>query len=113
MKERSQTLIDPFMAPEFAPDSPYSPSDGTVAWRTATNGHIVLEVYQRANHTYGFRYTAWVAWRDAGGEARDHSWWQTEPEGLVTDEYDTACTVAERHAWSKGVELESPWRSVV
>jgi hypothetical protein len=101
------------MAPECAPDSPYMPTDGTTAWRAATEGFIFVEVYQRATQTFGFRYVAWVAWRDAGGEAAGHGWWRTEQEGLVTDEYETACSVAETHARSKGVDLEPSWRSVV
>jgi hypothetical protein len=73
-----------------------------------------VEVFRRGDASYGFRYQAWVAWRDAGGNARSHAWWQVQSdEGLFTDEYDTACTVAERHAASKGVQLEPAWRSVV
>src|SRR5438093_964783 len=113
MRAMSHSLFDPFMAPECVPDSPYTPTDRTTVWRAATDGLVFVEVYRRANRTFGFRYVAWVAWRDAGGEAVGHGWWRTEREGLVTDEYETACKVAEAHARSKGVDLEPAWRFVV
>jgi len=113
MRPRAHTLFDNFLAPECAPSSPYTPEEGTIAWRSALDGYIVLEVYRRPNQTYGFRYRAWVAWRDAGGALNGHSWRRTEPEGLVTDEYETACRLAEEHAQSRGVELEPSWRPVV
>jgi hypothetical protein len=102
------------MRPEVTPDREYQPSEGTVAWRPGADGNIVLEVFARGGTSYGFRYQAWVAWRDAGGYVRSHGWHRVESdEALFTDEYDTACTVAERHAWSKGIELGPVWRSVV
>jgi len=105
----SEVLIDAFLTP-VEPASPYTPSDGTVAYRVATHGNTVLEVYRRANQSLGFRYSVWVAWRDAGGEVRSHSWWQFEPDkGLITDDYHTACECAERHAESKGVAIQTLW----
>ena len=113
MRPRAHTLFDNFLAPECAPSSPYTPEEGTIAWRSALDGYIVLEVYRRPNQTYGFRYRAWVAWRDAGGAVNGHGWWRTEPEVLVADKYASACTIAERHAASKSLRLESAWTSVV
>jgi len=112
VRVRPHTLFDSGMAPERVPDEPYTPAAGTIASRAATDGLIVLEVYRRPCQTYGFRYVAWVAWRDAGGQAAGHGWWRTEREGLVTDEYQTACRVAEEHARANGVDLEPAWRPV-
>jgi len=113
MGKRSHSLLDAFMTPERSPDSPYRAGEGTVAWRAADNGHVVMEIYRRANRTYGFRYMAWVAWRDAGGAVNGHGWWRLEPEVLVADEYALTCTTAERHAASNDLRLESAWTSIV
>jgi hypothetical protein len=113
MKPQPHTLFDPSMSPQQRPDEPYTPTAHTIAWKPAPDGLIVLEIYRRPGGAYGFRYLAWVAWRDAGGDVRRHTWWQTEPDGLLTDEYETACTVSEAHARECGVGLERVWRRVV
>lgn len=114
MSWQAQSLFDSFLAPVVAPDQPYRPGERTVAWRRCTNGQIVVEVFQRSNDSFGFRYRAWVAWRDAGGEVHSHSWWEKHPEhALFTDELETARTIAEQHASAKGINLEPQWTSVV
>jgi hypothetical protein len=108
------TLIDPFLTPVIAPERPYSPTEGTVSWRPSVDGMIVLEVFRRTNGFFGFRYQAWVAWRDAGDEVQGHSWWKCEADdAYFADRFDTIREIAELHAQSKGVELDSVWRSVV
>ncbi len=103
-------LFDPSVAPELEPDSYVPPAD-TVAWRSAQNGRVVVEIYRRSNGTYGCRYTVWVAWRDAGGNVRDHAWFTKEPYGLVVDRIDLAQALTETHARSNGVDLDPEWNS--
>jgi hypothetical protein len=105
-----QSLIDSFLTPMVAPSPDYMPGEHTVAWRLASNASIALEIFVRDDHTYGFRYAAWVAWRDAGGQVRSHGWWRIAPDsGLIADTVETSCRVAEQHAMSKQVEFELPW----
>jgi hypothetical protein len=111
MEPTDRPFLDPFMAPERQPE-PYHPGADVVAWRPAANGNVVIEVFRRGDESYGYRYKAWVAWRDAGGEARDHSWWECHPvHALVSTEQDVACKIAMEDARTAGLEPENAWRS--
>jgi hypothetical protein len=115
-KEKLQrpTLIDPFMIPEISPERPYSPAEGTVAWCSSIDGMIVLEVFSRTDGSFGFRYQSWGAWRAAGDKVQGHSWWKCEAaDAYFVDRFDTTREIAEKHAQSKDVELDSMWRFVV
>lgn len=103
----------PTMAAEVDPDLPYRPRPGAVEWRATADNHVALEIIRRSDQSFGFRYVAWVAWRDAGNEVRSHSWWEVQPdESLFTDELETAREVSLRHARSRGLKFEPPWRLV-
>ena len=104
----SHALFDSALAPVETPSEPHTCESDVVSCRSTRNGLVVQEVYRRANGLLGFRYVAWVAWRDAGNVPRSHAWQGISPdEALVTDEYPTVCEVAERHAVSKGLRFPS------
>jgi hypothetical protein len=80
-----------------------------MACRGTQDGSVVQEIYRRSSASIGFRYFAWVAWRNGGGHIENHGWYQIAPDqALVTDDYSSACEIADRHAKSKGLEL-SEW----
>jgi len=107
-----QTLINEFWAPEYAPPSPYAPDPDVVTWRHVEGLHVVLEVYRGADSFHRFRYRAWVAWRDAGGTARAHSWHFIGPdEGIITDDLEAACATATLQAVRRGLVLEPEWHA--
>lgn len=92
----SHTLFDAFLEPAVAPNESHSCGADVVACRGSADGLVNQEIYRRANGLFGFRYVAWVAWRDAGSTPRDHSWRAIDADqALVTDDYATACQVAE------------------
>lgn len=102
-------LIDPFLKPVL-PAEPYEPSRDVVACRKSADGLTVAEVFSRTDGSLGFRFAAWVAWRDAGGEARGHGWECTHPDrSLFTDSFEVATDDANRYAESCGLLLEGLW----
>jgi hypothetical protein len=66
------TLFDSSLHPEQLPDCRYAPDADVVSVREASDIPVIAEVYKRAGGTFGFRFQAWVAWRDAGGDAAIH-----------------------------------------
>ena len=105
------SLLDPFWLPEVEPAQPAEPPDDLVEFRAASNAHILVEIFRRPSNTLGFRYRAWVAWRDAGGMVRSHSWHEVQPdEGLLTDDLNVARQTAERHAEAHGIRFEGAWQ---
>jgi hypothetical protein len=102
-------LFDEFMAPEIEPTKAYSSRSDVVTFKLAIPNSIVLEIYNKSGGTFGFRYQAWVAWRDAGESVRIHSWWEFEPAPLLTDRLEEAETIAEAHASSIGISLCQEW----
>jgi hypothetical protein len=107
-----EPLIDDFMKPVSEPEE-YVPVPDVVAWEILDNGCIVLEIFKRKNGTFGYRYNTWIAWRDAGGEVRSHSWRQKDPEGnLITDNISEACNHAVNHANEHGLSSEGNWNHV-
>ena len=113
MDSTERPFMNPFMLPDLEPE-PYRPGPEVVAWLPAMDGRVVVEIFRRTNDAYGFRYNAWVAWRDGGGEARKHSWWENHPVTAVfCPEQEIARKIAVEDARNAGVELENTWRSVV
>jgi hypothetical protein len=105
----SHALFDAFLDPAVQPNQSHACAVDVVGCRASADGLVVQEIYRRPNALFGFRYLAWVAWRDAGSTPRSHSWHGVDPDqALVTDDYATACEVAERHAVTKGLRF-SPW----
>ena len=92
----------------------YFPSKNAVFWRTSANGGFVQELHFRANSRFGWSYYAWVGWRDAGDEIRDHGWYRIP--GLDDSVYastDEAKIAADFDAVQRGFTGASPWKSAV
>ena len=105
----SHALFDSGLAPVEMPRDAHVCEPDVVGCRSTVDGLVAQEVYRRPNGLFGFRYFAWVAWRDAADVVRSHTWHRISPdEGFVTDEYPTACEVAQHHAVSKRLEFP-PW----
>lgn len=104
-----QNLVDEFLAPESSPDQPYEPSKDVVSISIAANFPIVFEVFLRSNQNYGFRYSAWVAWRDAGGNVRSQSWWQAEPQVSIVGSVPEAQKSASEFAAAHGIKVGGLW----
>lgn len=103
------TLTASFLKPVLAAE-PYLPSQGVASYQVSTDGLAVAEVFARVDGSWGFRFAAWVAWRDAGGEVRAHSWESVHPtHALVTDRFGVAADEATRYGASRGVTLKGTW----
>jgi hypothetical protein len=96
------------MNPEIDPIEIYKPKNDVIGHRFSNN-NIVLEIYYRQDRTIGFRYQAWVAWRDAGNNVRSHSWQEIKPQSLIIDNILEAKKIAEAHAESIGIEFIQEW----
>lgn len=102
-------ILAPFLRPCVEPSSPYSPGLDVVAFAQVEGETAAIEVVARPSGAFRLRCTAWVGWRDAGGDVRGHSWWQQEPhESGITDSIAVAKTMAEEFARSRDVSL-GPW----
>jgi len=99
-----QLLIDSFLYPEHPPDCPHVPDVNVVSVREASTIPVIAEVYKRSGGTLGFRFQVWVAWRDAGGNPRSHSWHEIAPkESFFTDSLEEAQLRAGLYAASTGI----------
>jgi hypothetical protein len=107
----SHALIDSFLEPTSEPDAPHDVAADVVAFRVSADRRVIQELYRRPNGLLGFRYFAWVAWRDAGAQVRSHGWFKVEPErALVADNAAVAQEIASEHAISKGLQLPPRWQ---
>ena len=101
--------LDDFVKPEDAPEE-YIHDAEVVAWRELDNGKVILEVFWRTKEALGYRYQAWVAWRDAGNEIRDHSWFLINPrDTLINDSLPVTIALAEDDARTTGLQFTSEW----
>jgi hypothetical protein len=106
------TLFDSSLHPEQLPDCQYAPDADVVSVREASDIPVIAEVYKRAGGTFGFRFQAWVAWRDAGGDIRSHSWHEITPkESLFTGNVEEAQFAADSYVASTGITLAGHWRA--
>jgi hypothetical protein len=105
------SIYSTVMSPLISPQTPYVSTSGVIGYRLSDDNAIAQEIYRRSNGTLGYRYVAWVNFSDAGGGAH-HMWWPVEPRSnLVTDDYVTACQVAETDACECDVSF-AQWRNV-
>jgi hypothetical protein len=89
-----QDLVGAALDP-VEPAPPYAPAREVVLWRSFNDGRCVQEIFRRSEGIYGFRYVAWVAWRDAGGTVRNHAWHRlTGVDAVLTDSADSAAALA-------------------
>jgi len=63
-----ESLVDDFLKPIIAPTSTFAVTSDLVAYKLSKDKLVSLQLFRRNNQTFGFRYIAWVAWRDAGDE---------------------------------------------
>ena len=106
-----QLLVDEFMKLEVPPTEVYSPLQNTILYKICDKKDIVLEIFRRKDSTFGFRYQAWVGWRDAGINIRNHSWTEIDSgSNIFTDNLEIVKKEAEANAKSKGVVLTSEWQ---
>lgn len=102
-------MIPPMLSPVADP-GPYIPGHDVVLWRPLDAGGYVQEIFRRAEGTYGFRYLAWVAWRDAGGAVREHGWHKLPGAlTLVTDTESNARSEAESDLARHGFDVTGEW----
>ncbi|MDM4767191.1 hypothetical protein [Pelomonas sp. SE-A7] len=102
-------LLDDSLQPVDPPD-PYSRASDVISWRKSNDGSLVLEVFRRSSGLIGFRFHAWVGWRDAADEVRAHGWHDVEPSpALVTDDVPEARRLAEVSAADFSVVYAGEW----
>src|SRR5437870_826137 len=98
------------MTPACAPNVRYAPESDVVSWSPTSDATVVAEVFVRPEGTFGFRCSAWVAWRDAGNNVRSHSWWHVWPsDTLVTDSLSHAQAGASAFLNSKNIHTGERW----
>ena len=103
------TLFDDFLKQAIPPEE-YVPLEGTILFKTSDNNDIVLEIFQRKDGSFGFRYQAWVGWRDAGNNLVSHRWTEINPgQTTITDELVTVKNAAIEMANSKGLVFKLDW----
>jgi hypothetical protein len=106
-------IVADFLKPETPPTQAYEPAANVVSWAELENGKVVLEIFRRGNGSFGYRYQAWVAWRDAGNAVRSHSWHKIEPRsGLITDDVTSARQIAAQGAADDGLSI-GEWKNAV
>lgn len=109
----THNLFDSSLQPERLPDCRYALSADVVCVREASDVPVIAEVFERAPGIFGFRFQAWVAWRDAGGQVRGHSWHAIDPkETLFTDDIAEAQLGAGSYSAAAGVALGGQWHVV-
>ncbi len=108
---KTHTLFDEFLFPENKPTFQSTTENSVYAWSDAQEYPIVFEVFEKDTNIYGFRYQAWIAWRDAGNVVRDHDWRMFEPQILFTDNPSEAIAAADMYAKVHGVELTEVWKT--
>ena len=104
-------LIDEFLLPVLEPTEPFRAEAHIAAWCSATQDHLVFFVSMRPDGTFGAGVSAWVAWRDAGSNVRDHSWYVLPGSpSVVASSVEEVTSVldlfAERHGYEVG-----PWQT--
>jgi hypothetical protein len=106
-------LLDHFLSPKKPPDTPYTGEPDVISIREADDVFVVAEIFKRSNGTFGFRFQAWVAWDDAGGTIRSHSWHEILPrDSCIVDRIDDAQSYAESYAALVGLTLTSGWSNI-
>ena len=107
----SYTLIDSSLQATCLPEVGYEPADDIASWSESSSPMLVAEIFARPEGTFGYRWSAWVAWRDAGHNVRAHSWHAfSPPTALVTDSLAEAQQQATSFFASNGFQL-GPWRA--
>lgn len=103
-------LIDRFLSP-VAPAGTYRATTDVVATRLSDDGNVVAELLRTQENTFRFRFSVWVAWRDAGDEVRSHDWYEVYPKTtLITDDALMAMDAATVYAERNDTQLVGEWQ---
>jgi hypothetical protein len=98
------------MSSPSAPSSPYRPESDVVSFSASAQDAVVAEVFVRPEGTFGYRYSAWVAWRDAGDAIASESWHCFSlDESLITDSVSQAQAAVRSFLQRHGVEIQATW----
>lgn len=108
-----QKIIDEWMIPEELPTE-YKPFENTTEWIKSNYNYIFIEIYTKKDEHYRFRYIAWVAFRDADDNIRDHSWDIIEPNNnYITENIDTIKSLAITHSKQNGITVNDEWNKII
>src|SRR5688500_7570975 len=107
------SLVNEWMRPESPPEL-HVPEPRVASSRTYDDGVVIGEVTRRDDGSFGCRFQAWVAWRDAGDNIRSHSWYEIRQTGVIADSLSTAQKLADEYARESGLSpCGGPWTSAV
>lgn len=106
------TLIDRSMS-QIDPPAAYAAALDAVRWRASVDELFVQEIFRRAERSFGFRYLAWVEWRDADQVVQGHSCHRvTGLDAHVVESVEAAIALSTLVAASCGLEFAQEWRSI-
>ena len=109
-----ESLVDDFSKPIIEPTSSFEVTPDLVAYKITKDKLVSLQIFRRNNQTFGFRYIAWVAWRDAGDEVRSHSWHEIQQkDNPISDSLIEMQKIAEYNASKKDIEFSEAWIHVI
>ena len=103
------TLFPIGMVPLAAAER-HAPGVDVVSFQCISEDSIVAEIFARTDATLGLRCFGWVAWRDADGEVRGHSWWEIAGlDNFILDSLNAAKERADQILAQSGLTPAS-WR---
>ena len=85
-----------------------------MVFRASEDGSLIAEIFGRSNGTYGYRFNAWVAWRDAGDCVRSHGWLEISSDvELITGRLEEAAAYADQEIAKRGMPIVGQLRDAV
>ena len=106
------SLVNENMRPECHPE-PYVADSQVASSRRYADGGVIAEVTRRGDGTFGCRFLAWVAWRDAGDNIRSHSWYEIRQTGVIADSVVLAQQLADEYAKESAISPCGSWISAL
>lgn len=104
-------LVSAWMRPELPPELHVAESH-VASFRNYDDGGVVAEVTRREGGSFGCRFQAWVAWRDAADNIRSHGWQEISQTGVVADSLASAQGLADEYARGCGLSPSGSWSDV-
>ena len=77
--------------------------------RRYESGSVIAEIIRRDVGSFGCRFMAWVAWRDAGDVIRSHTWHEIHRSGIVADSVVLAQQLADLAAKEYSLTVTGTW----
>ncbi len=106
------TLVDPWLQPELPP-ARYVSDASVMSCRRFSDGRVIAEVFRRDVGSFGGRFVAWIARRDAGDMIRDHAWDVVRETGIIAESLGSAQALADLTAQESGLLSSGPWTDAV